>query len=215
MNEPGEALTLVVDDREIRSGLADALIAAGQRVAVARLPVGDVEVGPRAIVERKTVDDWVTSILDGRLWQQCWTLIGVARRPLIVVEGRDAAPFLRVSPEVLRNALITVVVSYRIPILRPDDVHETAFTLATIAERRGAARRPDREPPLAERVALDVLGAIPGVGDLRARRLLERFGSLATVATADEDVLETVTGIGPATAKRIVEALRTTEPDGT
>lgn len=196
-----------MDDRECRSGLPDALARHWPRVAVARLPVGDVEIGPRVIVERKTADDFITSILDQRLFAQCWSLVGVGRRPLLIVEGRDGAPFLRVPPRHLRGALLAVTVSYRVPLLRTDDVEETALTLAQLAEReqRSLARRLDRPVPTPGRVAVDILGSIPGVGDLRARRLIDRFGSLAAVVTAEDDALLDVSGVGKSTVKRIRE----------
>ena len=52
-------LTVVVDDRERRPGLAEAIAALGRTVEVARLPVGAMEIGPRVLVERKTVSDFV------------------------------------------------------------------------------------------------------------------------------------------------------------
>jgi hypothetical protein len=54
-------------------------------------------------------------------------------------------------------------------------------------------------------VAVDILGSIPGVGDFRARRLINRFGSLAAVVTAEDDALLDVPGVGKSTVKRIRE----------
>lgn len=198
-------LTVVVDDRERRPGLADELARLGRRVAVGRLPVGDAEIGPRVLVERKTVADFVLSVEDGRLFEQAWALRGACRRPLLVVEGEDAYDAARLSPRSLRGILAALLVGNGVPLLRTASIAETAEWIEVIArreERRLARNRADVAPTDA-RVAMDVLGAIPGVGDGRARRLVERFGSVRAVFTADEDALCEVPGIGSVTARSI------------
>lgn len=51
------------------------------------------------------------------------------------------------------------------------------------------------------------LTRLPGVGPEMARRLFERFGSLAAIAAAGEEALRDVPGIGQAKAKAIAERL--------
>ena len=64
-------LRLVVDEREKKSRIPDLLKAVGINVEVKTLPVGDYIVAPETIVERKTVSDLISSIFDGRLFDQC------------------------------------------------------------------------------------------------------------------------------------------------
>lgn len=51
--------------------------------------------------------------------------------------------------------------------------------------------------------SLAILAAFPGVGESRAAKLLEHFGSLAAVLGANEDALQGVTGVGKGIARRI------------
>ena len=64
-------LRLVVDEREKKSRIPDLLKAVGINVEVKTLPVGDYIVAPETIVERKTISDLISSIFDGRLFDQC------------------------------------------------------------------------------------------------------------------------------------------------
>jgi excinuclease ABC subunit C len=52
------------------------------------------------------------------------------------------------------------------------------------------------------------LDSIPGVGDVRRKALLRRFGSVAGVAAASVEELSAVPGVGPDLARTILESLR-------
>jgi Fanconi anemia group M protein len=199
----------VIDDRENSSGLAAAVSRWWEPVCVGRLPVGHVEIGPVVLVERKTVSDFVLSLEDRRLFRQLAALSRASRRPLLIVEGEDALDAGALDPLALRGVLLTVTVGFRVPMLRTSSVADTAIHIAHIARqeaRRAARRATDDSPPGRIRAAIAVLAAIPGVGDWRARRLLESFGSLRGVFEAGEEELAGTPGIGPAT----VESLRRT-----
>jgi hypothetical protein len=72
-------VAVIVDDREGRSGLAAAIAARGRDVTVARLDVGDVAIGDRVLVERKSIADFVASVVDRRLFDQAYGRV-TARR---------------------------------------------------------------------------------------------------------------------------------------
>jgi DNA excision repair protein ERCC-4 len=207
-------LRVTVDDREARSGLAAAVGALWPAVYVGRLAVGDVEIGSRVVVERKTVADLVASLEDGRLFQQARALTQTAASPLLVVEGEDALDAAVLTARSLRGVLLTLVTGFRLPVLRTGSVEETAVFVAHIAEQEarraarwtGATGERPRAVPRPDRTALDVLGAIPGVADTRARRLLEQFGSVGAVLGAGPRELDEVPGVGPRTAAAVRRA---------
>jgi ERCC4-type nuclease len=75
------------------------------------------------------------------------------------------------------------------------------------SETRGRprTRRPTED---LRQVAEDVLGCLPGISTIGARRLLDHFGSLAAVFAAEEAQLRAVTGIGPVRAAALARLFR-------
>jgi DNA excision repair protein ERCC-4 len=67
--------------------------------------------------------------------------------------------------------------------------------------------RPGYRPAGWRRRALYILQGLPSIGPRRARALLERFGSVEAIVTADVSALAEVAGIGEGLARSIREAL--------
>ena len=78
---------IVVDERERKSGIPDLLRQAGATIDFAQLNVGDYIVSPETAVERKTIQDLLNSIFDGRLFVQCSQLNEHYVKPVLIVEG--------------------------------------------------------------------------------------------------------------------------------
>lgn len=78
---------IVVDERERKSGIPDLLLQAGAIIDFAQLNVGDYIVSPETAVERKTTQDLLNSIFDGRLFVQCSQLNEHYLKPVLIVEG--------------------------------------------------------------------------------------------------------------------------------
>ena len=78
---------IVVDERERKSGIPDLLRQAGATIDFAQLNVGDYIVSPETAVERKTIQDLLNSIFDGRLFVQCSQLNEYYVKPVLIVEG--------------------------------------------------------------------------------------------------------------------------------
>jgi ERCC4-type nuclease len=78
---------IVVDERERKSGIPDLLLHAGAIIDFAQLKVGDYIVSPETAVERKTIQDLLNSIFDGRLFVQCSQLNEYYVKPVLIVEG--------------------------------------------------------------------------------------------------------------------------------
>ncbi len=78
---------IVVDERERKSGIPDLLRRAGAIIDFAQLKVGDYVISPETAIERKTIQDLLNSIYDGRLFIQCSRLNENYAKPVLIVEG--------------------------------------------------------------------------------------------------------------------------------
>lgn len=213
-------ISVVADDRELTGGVVDALRRQeGVSVDVQRLPLGDYLIDDTLLVERKTLPDLVASIKDGRLFRQGYRLAGSPCRNALILEGtsRDLADS-EMRREAIQGALISLTLYLGIPLLRSRDPSETAQIMLFAARQgrlaaSGMPSRPGgRRPRKKNRIQTRVLQGLPGVGAERARRLLERFGTLEAVTQADTRELASVRGIGPATAEAIRWAVQDASP---
>jgi DNA excision repair protein ERCC-4 len=183
------------------------------QVVTAALASGDYSVGDTLGIERKTAADLARSIIDGRLFRQTGSLRRAYRRPFLLVEGLcEGAPVEGVSWPALRGALVSVAVSFGVPVLRSIDATDSAVTIATAARQLYEPLdipyvRPGYRPTGWQRRALYILQGLPSVGPRRARALLRRFGSVSAVVAADVSCLASVAEIGAAVARAIRGAL--------
>jgi Fanconi anemia group M protein len=105
-----------------------------------------------------------------------------------------------------------VTIDLGIPVLQTRDPQDTARFLVAVAKReqqrenRSVAVRHGKPLSDMER-QLYLLCGLPGVSDILAKRLLERFGSVAAVFTAPVRDLAEVEGVGPARASEIRRVL--------
>jgi ERCC4-type nuclease len=196
------------DHREERSGIPGLLADHGIDVAPGQLPVGDYILSDRMVVERKTGSDLAASIKSRRVFEQLERLTEAYTAVVLVVEGEP----VHMSRQSWMGGLARVLAA-GVAVVRTDDPEETAEWLLRLyrLEGKGAAepRGRVRTRRARETVAEDVLGALPGVSTVGARRLLAHFGSLREVFAADEAALREVQGFGPVRAAQLAEVFGT------
>jgi Fanconi anemia group M protein len=197
------------------SGVIRALVEHGASVQLAMLESADYLPSSRVGVELKLIEDFVASLIDGRLLEQLKTLRQNYERPLILLLGeQDIYGVRAVHPNAIRGMLATIAVSYAIPVLQMKTADEAAQFLIAIArrEQEQQERRPftphaSRKPASLREQQEYLVSALPGVGPQLARTLLRRFGSVRRVFSATEDELRTVDGVGEKIAGAIKDAL--------
>jgi ERCC4-type nuclease len=201
---------IIADDRENKSDVIKFLSEIENvDLSIRRLSMGDYQVEKQLIVERKTINDFAISIIDGRLFKQMIRLENSNSKSALILEGTaiDTAG-LGMTREAMQGALITVSLILGIPILRSKDPAETARLIVYIGRQiesvaRGGAQRHGYQPKNKWKRQLYILQGLPGVGPERAERLLDCFGSVEAAISASSSELQSVDGIGKSIADKI------------
>lgn len=201
---------IFADYREKSAGTVRELFNKNADVGLQVLGVADYVLSDRVAVELKLVPDFVDSILDGRLLEQLKGLKESYSRPLVIVQGsQDLYSVRNVHPNSIRGMLATIAVGYGIPIIQTKDEKDTADLLLAIARReqdedkREFSPHADRKPMALSEQQEYLVSALPNVGPVLSRALLEKFGSVALVFAASEKELMEVEGVGEKIARGI------------
>ena len=206
-------LKIIADHREVPSGIVDELMRLGVEVETCQLKVGDFILSDRVGVERKSVGDFLQSIVDKRLMSQAKNLRETFERPVLILEGSNLYSRRAIHPNAVRGALAALAVDMGIPILPTRNEKETALILFAIARREQldesrevTVRGESKGLTLPEHQRFVVEG-LPGVSAVLAKRLLEHFGTVERIMRASEEELRQVHGIGREKVKAIRKIL--------
>jgi Fanconi anemia group M protein len=212
---------VVADQRELDATIArDLSTREGIETRLETLAVGDYVLSDRVAVERKAVEDFLDTLTGGdrSLFEQVGAAARNYARPVVVVEGEDIYGRRNVHPNAIRGALSSLAVDFGASVLRTRDEDDTADLLETIARREqedsGRSVRVHGEKAdktLGEQQEY-VVSAVADIGPVTARALLETFGTVEAVMTADREALLEVDGVGEVTADRLREVVASTYP---
>lgn len=203
-----------IDQREIRSHVAQALEKLGLDIVLRTLEVGDYVVSDRVGIERKTVEDFLSTLMDGRdLFGQIGDLVRTFERPLLIIEGEGLYTARQVNPNSIRGVLTSIAIDFGVPIIFSRNEEDTAALISTIAKREQGDTK--KEINLhGKRTALTlkeqqeyVISSMPEIGPVVAKNLLRHFGSIESVMRASREELMEVELVGPKTADRIKEVV--------
>lgn len=207
-----DKLRIVVDERERKSGIPDLLRAVGINIEMKTLPVGDYIVAPETVVERKSIKDLISSVFDGRLFDQCNRLKENFQFPIILMEGNmDEINEITENPLIFYGAVSSIALDFKIPLIATPSADHTAKLLVSLCSRKELPKGPFlkkiKKSNDIQKQQLVALSSLPGIGEKLAIRMLEKFGSPLKVFNASSTELAKVQGLGNARAKKIKKML--------
>lgn len=204
-------ISVIVDKREKESLVAHELINLGVDIKFERLPVADYIIGNIA-VERKSASDFVSSIVNKRLFRQLEELKQFDKA-LLVVEGDLYENGF--NPNATKGMLLSIMLDYNIPVVFTADYDETAAFLLVLAKRLTKGKTEigfkvkKKVYSLAEQQQLIIEG-LPSVGSKLSKALLQHFGNVKNIVNASEEELRAVEKIGKMKARIIKNVLEET-----
>jgi Fanconi anemia group M protein len=192
-----------VDYREEK--IANLLEKMGCKIVRMNLPIGDFVVNDVGI-ERKSFEDFISSIIDGRIFEQANSLSSAFKKPIIIVEGFGVVE--RIHENSFYATLAYIVSKSNVTIFRTKNEEETAKLIYWIArkefENSGNVGYKIKEKKVSvQNIQERILAAFPGISTVLSKRILKKFGSLKKFFNASEKELMEVDGIGEKTAQRI------------
>lgn len=203
-----DKVTIYADMQETSSRITE-ILKHRCELKIEKLPVGDYLLSKRVAVERKTSGDFISSIIDGRLFRQLNELKENFKMPLMILEGDPLANERKIHPNAIRGALACVSLDYGIPIIKTENNLDTAEMLLAIAKREQLERkknislRGSKKTKSFNHRQEFLLAGLPQISTQTARKLLKHFGTLEKIFTATEEDLRKVDDVGPKTARMI------------
>jgi len=207
------SIHIIADYSENPSGIPDLLLKKGASLKLEQLKVGDYIINNDITVERKSAEDFIQSIISGRLFKQCAQLSKIRLRPLLLLEGNPFLTAHDIDKNAIKGAMLSVAASWQIPLVYSKNADDSATQILMLAKQ--SLQQPPFlrynvfKPKRIKNHKLRFLQGLPCVGAVTASRLLAHFSTLEAIMAAKENDLQEVMGIGGKMAKKIRNFLST------
>ncbi|MFX1282186.1 MAG: DEAD/DEAH box helicase family protein [Promethearchaeota archaeon] len=216
--EPGPSTPLIIiDTREASTRVPKLLKQQGARLQSQELEVGDYVLSNRLVVERKTYSDFVSSIIDGRLFhpsspgqQSQLTRLSQQRLPLLLIQLESEVIGRQIHINSIMGAISSIILDFQIPLVFTRNDSETATLMFQLAKREQKDTPTEFSLPTVSKkeqnireIQLFMLAAIPGINLTKAKNLLDKFTTIQAIASASLEELTNVPQIGKKLAIRI------------
>jgi len=179
---------IIIDNREKNSLVIANLIERKALIEFKQLEIADYIIGQTAI-ERKTYSDFISSMINKRIFQQ---LEEIKKFPsyFLIIEGQYSGENKNLE-KASKGLILSIVTSYKIPIIFTKDEEETAEILILLAKKqeKEIALRPSRSLRSLEEQKQFILEGFPGIGPKTAKKLLEKYKTIKNIFLAEEKEL--------------------------
>jgi Fanconi anemia group M protein len=187
---------IIIDTREKQSLIASLLRERKANIKFETLEIADYLINNIAI-ERKTYSDFISSMINKRLFTQ---LDNIKKYPkhFLIIEGKtELSNNLKKASQ---GMILSIITSLNIPIIFTENQEETADYLILLAKQQEKQNKeqPLRYTPsnLTEKEQKQfILEGFSGIGPVTAKKLLKQFGSIRNIINAEEKELKEVLGI--------------------
>ncbi|MCF7800360.1 hypothetical protein K9M16_05165 [Candidatus Babeliales bacterium] len=189
------------DYREKNCMVSYELIKQGFDVEFLELKVADYIVREIAI-ERKTINDFVSSMINKRLHKQLEEMQQYQQK-LLIIEGYDEEQLFNeknlkgVNPNAIRGFILSIIFKYQIPIIFTKNCEDTAKFISVLMNKKQSQEHSlnitKKNLNKKERKQF-ILESFPGIGPKNAKKLLEKYHTIQNIINASEEELAKTIG---------------------
>ena len=161
------------------------------------LKIGDYLIG-NTIIERKTTQDFISSMLNKRLIEQLHHMNNYKNK-ILIIEGKleDLYPTdSKLNPNALRGFILSIINNHETKIIFTTNYKDTSQYLITLAKQQIKLKTEislhSRIPKTIKEQKRYILEAFPNIGPKKAKYLLKKFKTLNQVFNANEKELRGV-----------------------
>ncbi len=212
LNDKDPMVKILVDTRETASSVVRELKKYNCELEIQKLEVGDYIVSDRVAIERKSTDDFIASIMDGRLWTELIDLNSNYEIPILLLEGEPPQSNKRIHLNAILGTLSTILIKFRMPTIYSRDTEDTARILIAFAKKeqiekkRTIKLRYEKAATKQSQVIERIVAGIPGIDLKRSQAILNHFKTLNNVFKQENiDEFIKIEGIGKKLANDILE----------
>jgi Fanconi anemia group M protein len=181
------------------------------------LEVGDFIISDDVVIERKTHSDFISSIIDGRIFEQSKCMKENFNKSIVIIEGHSDR---QINDSAFKAAVASLLVDFNVSLLNTKNPFDTAKTIYWIAKKEqeenkhAISFKVGKKPKEMKQLQEAIVSSLPGISTVISKRLLEHFGNVENIFTADENELRKVKGIGIKLADRIRKIVNEKYRDG-
>jgi ERCC4-type nuclease len=213
-------MEIEIDSREpevVRKVFKDVATNIDQSIQIKEgmLSIGDYKSG-NAVVERKDVSDFLSSLFDGRLFTQLYRMCFYYENRLLLVVGDFRTIQRNLKP--IYSSLVSIVVNYKTPLIFCSTEEEGTYIILKYFEKLNEQHPP--KIPMKKNEGIDklktlklnLLRCFPNIDLTKATKILEHFNWNLKQIYENRDELPKI--VGQVTGEKLKKCLEEVVGDG-
>jgi len=182
---------IIIDIHEKNSLVPSYLQEMQAEIEFKSLKVGDYIISD-IVIERKTISDFISSMISKRLAKQLNEL-QTYKKKLLVLEGKIEEQNRGFNPNAIRGMILTIELEMNIPIIFTENSEDTAKFLLVLAKKLNKSQEfsfHSRKGLTKKEQKQYILESLQGIGPSTSKKLLKKFKNLKTIFNLSEQELE-------------------------
>lgn len=191
---------IIIDYREKNCLVPAGLINLGFDIEFKELKVADYLVKDVAI-ERKTIEDFISSMINKRLTSQLKDLQQYTNK-LLIIEGYETQELYSddkikgINANAIRGFLLSIVLKHKIPAIFTKNQKDTASFISVLAKKQNNEMSLNiKKKAFTKKEQLQfIIEGFPGIGPKASKKLLSHFKSIKEIVNSTQEELQKIIG---------------------